>query len=147
MSTTNLDEKILNILIENSRLSCRQIAKQLKVSVATVASRIKKLENEKIIRKYTALLDYERLGYDVTVLISMRISKGKLFEIEKKIATQPNVLAVYDHTGPFDATVLARFKSRLLMDKFLKKLQSFDFVERTETMLILNTFKEGTIKV
>ncbi|MBS3102781.1 Lrp/AsnC family transcriptional regulator [Candidatus Woesearchaeota archaeon] len=136
------DKKIIEILTENSRLSYRQIAKKLALSVATVMNRVKKLENEKIIKKYSALLDYEKLGFDIDVIIDVRISKGKLLEVESVIAKNPNVFAVYDVTGDFDAVVLARFPNRRKMDNFIKKLQKLDFVERTETKLILNTIKE-----
>lgn len=141
------DKKILNIIVENSRLSLRQIAKKADVSVATVMHHIKKLEKEGVIKKYTAKLDYEKAGYDVEVIIEIRISKGKLFDVERKIASNPNVFAVYDTTGAFDALVLARFPTRRQMDHFLKKLQTFEFVERTETKLILNTIKEENIGV
>ncbi len=147
MQLEETDKKILNTLIENSRLSLRQIAKQAKVSVATVMHHIKKLENERIIEKYTAKLDYEKIGFDVEVMIEIRISKGKLFDVEKKIAMHPNVFAVYDITGAFDAVILARFPTRRQMDNFLKKLQTYDFVERTETKLILNTIKEESVSV
>lgn len=142
-----LDKKILNTLIENCRLSYRQIAKKLKVSVATVMHRIKRLERCGIIKNYTITLDYEKLGFDIEVLIEVRISQGKLFEVERKIAFHNNVFAVYDLTGNFDAAILARFKSRREMDNLLKRIQTYDFVERTNTRLILNTIKEKQIKV
>jgi len=145
MQLEQTDKKILNIIVDNSRLSLRRIAKKADVSVATVMHHIKKLEKEGIIKKYTTKLDYEKIGYDVEVIIEIRISKGKLFEVERKIAMHPNVFAVYDITGAFDAVVLARFPTRRLMDNFLKHIQSFDFVERTETKLILNTIKEKNI--
>jgi len=144
-SLTETDKKILNAITENSRLSLREIAKKINVSVATVMHHINKLNIEKIIKKYTAKLDYEKLGYDIEVMIEIRISKGKLFEVEKKIAIHPNVFAVYDVTGSFDAIILARFPNRRKMDNFLKKIQTFDFVERTETKLILSTIKEENI--
>src|SRR3989338_10121744 len=143
MKLEETDKKILNIILENSRLSLRKIAKKAGVSVATVMHHINKLEDEKIIKKYTARLDYEKLGFDVGVFIEIRISKGRLFDVEKKIASHPNVLAIYDITGPFDAVIFARFPSTRQMDGFLKKIQTYEFVERTETKLILNTIKEG----
>ena len=145
MKLEETDKKILNIIVENSRLSLRQIAKKAGVSVATVMHHLRYLEKEGIIRKYTTKLDYEKMGYDVEVMIEIRISKGKLFDVEKKIAMHPNVFAVYDTTGSFDAVVLARFPSRRKMDNFLKKIQTYDFVERTETRLILKTMKEENI--
>ena len=147
MELENTDKKILNIIVENSRLSLRQIAKKANVSAATVMHHIKKLEKDGVIKKYTAKLDYEKAGYDVDVMIEIRISKGKLFEVERKIASHPNVFAVYDITGAFDSLVLARFPTRRQMDNFLKKLQTYEFVERTETKLILNNIKEDNIGV
>ena len=147
MELEKTDKNILNILVDNSRLSLRQIAKKANVSVATVMHHIKKLEKDGIIKKYTAKFDYEKAGYDVEVMIEIRISKGKLFEVERKIAVHPNVFAVYDITGAFDALVLARFPTRRQMDNFLKKLQTYEFVERTETKLILNTIKDENIGV
>ncbi len=147
MKLDGLDRNIMNALIEDSRLSYRQIAKKLGVSVATVMHRVNILEKEKIIKRNTSILDYEKLGYDIEVLIDIRIAKGKLMEVERKIAVDPNVFAVYDTTGDFDAVILARFHNRRKMDSFLKKIQTYDFVERTNTKLVLSTIKESQIKV
>ena len=145
MRLEETDKKILNIIIENSRLSLRQIAQKAGVSVATVMHHLKALEKEGIIKKYTAKLDYEKMGYDVEVMIEIRVSKGRLLDVEKKIAMDSNIFAVYDVTGAFDALVLARFPTRRKMDNFLKRIQTYEFVERTETRLILRTMKEESI--
>jgi DNA-binding Lrp family transcriptional regulator len=142
-----LDTKLMNALIRNSRLSSRELSREAGVSVVTVLKRIKALEESGAIKKFTVDLDYEKLGYDVHVIIKMRIAKGKLFEVENKISTDPHIFAVYDITGDFDALIIAKFKSRKQMDAFLKKIQTYDFVERTETSLILNTIKESNINV
>lgn len=115
--------------------------------MVTVINRVRELEKESIIKGYTAELDYEKLGYDVLAIILLRISKGKLFEVEKKIAIHPNVFAVYDVTGHFDCLIIAKFNNRKALDVFLKKIQAYDFVERTETSLVLNTIKEKNICV
>ena len=141
------DRQILNILLENSKLSYREIGQKVKLSAVTIMNRIKELEKNKIIKAYTAELDYEKLDYDVQVVIHMRIAKGRLFDVEQKIAVLKGVYAVYDVTGNFDAIIVAKFKSRRLMDLFLKKIQTFDFVERTETNIILNTIKEKNISI
>ena len=147
MKLDETDKKILNVLLDNSKLSLREISKKVSVSVATVMHRIDNMEEEGVIKSYTATLNYEKVGYDIEVMIEVRISKGKLFEVEKKIATHPNVFGVYDLTGDFDAAILARFKSRRQMDNFLKKIQTYDFVERTNTRLILNIIKQKQIEV
>jgi len=147
MELDKLDKQIINTLISNSRLSYRKIAKMLNVSVATVMHRINRLKKEKIIKNFTTFIDYDNLGYDIHVIIDIRVAKGKLFQVENKIANYPNVYAVYDTTGNFDATIIARFKNRRTMDNFLKKIQTYEFVERTETKLVLNTIKEESVKL
>jgi len=141
------DRNILNILLEDSKQSLRKISKAAGISAATAMSRIKRLEQERYIKKYSIVLDYDLLGYDVDVLIDVKISKGKLFELEKKLALSKSVFAVYDCTGEFDAVILARFKNRRSMDTFLKEIQKYDFIERTNTRLILNTIKEENVKL
>ena len=147
MILDNKDRNILNELMENSRQSYRQIAKKVGVSVATVMHKVNRMKKEGVIESFTTKVNYDKLDYDIHVLIDVRISKGRLFEIEGKVAKNNNVYAVYDNTGHFDATILAKFKNRSLMDAFLKKLQTHDFVERTETKLILSTIKDDFIKV
>ena len=142
MKIDSVDSSIISVLEKNARLSFRKIAAKVGVSVATVMNRVTKLEKEGAIKGYSVVLDYDILGYDLQALISIIVSKGKLFQVEKKIASHPNVVAVYDITGHFDVIVLTRFKTRKSLDFFLKKIQSLDFVEKTETQIILNTIKE-----
>ena len=137
-----LDLDIIKLLKKDARSSSRKIAKALKIAPSTVIARIRKLEKMNIIKGYTITLDYSQLGYNFPVIIDVKVSKGQLFEVEKEIAKNDNVIAVYDITGEFDVTVLATFKSRKELDKFIKDLQRMEYVERTYTKLILNTIKE-----
>ncbi|MDP7080334.1 MAG: Lrp/AsnC ligand binding domain-containing protein [Candidatus Undinarchaeales archaeon] len=59
----------------------------------------------------------------------------------------PHVFTVYDVTGHFDVVIIAKLKNRKSMDAFLKNIQTYEFIERTETNLILNEIKEKSIKV
>lgn len=136
------DVKILKTLLSDARLSNRQIAKKVGVSTATVISKIRRMEQEGIIKGYTAILDQERLGYELTVITEITVSKGKLLEIEREIAKMPNVCAVYDVTGLTDAMVIAKFKNRKELSDFTKGLLSMPFVERTNTHVVLTTVKE-----
>ncbi len=138
----DVDRRIINALIDDSRLSYRQLAGKTGVSVATVMKHVKGLEKAGVIKGYTAVLDHEKLGFDIDVIIHIKVSKGKLFEVEKKIATSESVKAVYDVTGDYDSVVVARFRNRRLLDSFLKRIQTYDFVERTNTIMILNTIKD-----
>jgi len=137
-----LDLAIIRELIKDGRASYRSIAKKLGISVATVASRVMALEKDGIIKGYTALVDYEKLGYEITAIIELTISKGKLREVQRQVAEKPNVSNVYDVTGESDSIIVARFKNREELNKFVKWLLSMPYVERTLTHLVLSIVKE-----
>jgi DNA-binding Lrp family transcriptional regulator len=136
------DVKILAALTLDARLSSRQIAKQCGVSIGTVLSRMKKMEREGIIKGYSAMLDHEKLGYELTVVSEITVSKGRLLEMENQIARLPNVCCVYDVTGLTDAVIIAKFKSREELSKFTKRLLALPYVERANTHMVLTTVKE-----
>lgn len=140
-----LDKRIIKYLLQNAKSSFRKVSRALKITAVTALNRIKKLEERGIIIGYTAKLDMEKAGFDVNAIIKLRISKGKLFEVEKKVAIHKRIVAVYDVTGDFDCILIGKFKSRKELDIFLKDIQTFDFIERTETVLILNVIKENNI--
>ena len=142
MKIDDRDIKILNHLLTDARQSARQLAHRLGVSTVTMISRMKKLEENKIIKGYSVRLDHELLGYDITALIENKTKKGKMLEIENEIAKQDNVIAVYDITGDADIVVIAKFKNRNSLSSFVKKLLEIPNVENTVTHIVLNTIKE-----
>ena len=142
MHLDKTDVEILKALTLDARLSSRQIAKQCGISIGTVLSRIKRMENEGIIRGYSALLDHEKLGYELTVISEITVSKGRLLEVENEIARLPNVCCVYDVTGLIDAIIVAKFKNREELGKFTKRLLTIPYVERTNTHVVLTSIKE-----
>ncbi len=141
------DISVLNECIDNPKIPLRELGKKLKISFVTVMNRIKRLEKEGIIKKYTTRVNYDKLGYGIHAIIEVRISKGRFSEFAKALEKEPNIYKVYDTTGEFDSTLIGRFKTPKAMDKFLKKIQSCDFVERTYTKLILNTIKDEAMKI
>jgi len=138
------DEKILKHLLVDARQSARQLAHKLNISTVTMISRIKKLEEKKIIQGYTIRLNHSALGYDITGIIEVTTTKGKMVEIEDEIAKIENVCAVYDITGNADILVIGKFKDRSSLSEFVKKISGIPNVENTVTHLVLNTVKEDS---
>lgn len=142
MELDQTDVKILKNLLTDARLSNRQIARTVGVSVGTVIARIQKMEQEGIIKGYSVILDHEKLGFELTTITEITVSKGKLLEVEKEIAKMPNVCAVYDVTGLTDAMVIVKSKTRKELSDFVKTVLAMPFVERTNTHVVLTTVKE-----
>ncbi|MHA7647413.1 Lrp/AsnC family transcriptional regulator [Nitrosopumilus sp. S4] len=142
MTLDKTDEKILKNLMVDARLSARQMALKLGMSTVTVLSRIKKLEKEKIIKGYTAIIDHEKLGYSLTAIIEVMAKNDKILGIEDEISKFENVCGVYDITGSTDTIVIAKFKERNELSSFVKSLAAIPNVENTITHVVLNTTKE-----
>ena len=145
--TDGIDHKILDELIQNSRESFRNIAHRIGVSTVTVMKHVKKLEKEKIIKGYSTQVDYEKLGYDIDVIVNVKIAHGRFAEVHESLKNNPNILAIYDVTGDFDALIIAEFKKRRILDAFLKKLQTLQNVERTNTVVILRVFEKKGLEI
>jgi len=141
MYIDKIDEKILKNLMVDARISARQLALKLGMSTVTILSRIKKLEKAKIIKGYTALIDHEKIGYDLTAIIEVVANKN-IVDIEEKLSKIENVCGVYDITGNTDTVIIAKFKERNELSNFVKSLSSMANVENTITHVVLNTTKE-----
>ena len=137
-----LDVKILRAMNKSARKSFRDIARELGVSLSTVSHRVKRLEETAVVKGYVPVLDAQRIGYDLTVIMGVRIAHGKLMEVQQRIAKDPHVFGVYDVTGEWDSMVLGRFRDRDELNEFIKDVLGMEHVERTNTQLALNTVKE-----
>jgi DNA-binding Lrp family transcriptional regulator len=137
-----LDWRILNEYIADARLSCREVGKRIQASTATVLSRLRRMEGQGVIKGYSVILDYEKLGYTITAITEIVVSRGRLLEMEKEIARLPNALAVYDVTGDTDTIIISKFKNMDDLSLFTKKLLSMPYVERTNTHIVLTSVKE-----
>ena len=142
MDIDETDLKILKNLLVDARQSARKLSLKLGLSTVTVLSRVEKLEKLKIIKSYSAILDDQKLGYDLTAIIEISAKEGQMALVEKEVATMDNVCAVYDITGQTDVMVVAKFKTRGELSEFVKELSSKPNVENTNTHIVLNTVKE-----
>lgn len=134
--------RMIRELSKDSRISFRALSKKLGISPSTVIQKVRGLERKGVIQGYSVLFDYEKLGYELTVIIEVVARKGRLVEAEREIAQLPHVTGVYDVTGACDAMVVAKFKNREELNRFVKHLLGMKGVEKTNTHFVLNVIKE-----
>ena len=140
------DEKILELLSENSKLTTHQISKKTLIPVTTVHNRIKKLENEGIIKKYSVKLDNKKIGKNIAAYIHIVVDyrllkeiKMSQYELAKKLKQHALVEEASMVTGGTDIIIKVRVKDIDELDDFVtKKLRNIDGIEKTQTMIILN---------
>jgi DNA-binding Lrp family transcriptional regulator len=140
----DLDFRILEVLARDGRKAYKNIAEELGKNHLTIKKHMDELEEAKIIKNYSINIDYEKMDINIIALIEITIDKGKMIEVEHDIAKNPNIFGVYDVTGEYDAIILARFKTRQELSELVKNINSYEYVIRTNTHLILNIIKEGT---
>ncbi|MBY8981207.1 MAG: Lrp/AsnC family transcriptional regulator [Candidatus Lokiarchaeota archaeon] len=140
----DLDIEILKKLSVDGRISLRRLARDLgNRSPVTIKKHIEEMEEKGIIKDYGIYIDYEELGYKIIALIEITVSKGRMLDVERRIAKNPNVFAVYDITGTYDALILARFKTRAKLSEMIKDvIHASPYVERSNTHIVLNIIKE-----
>ncbi len=144
-------DKIDWMILEELRRNCKQriskLSSKLKLPRSTIHNRIKKMEKSGIIKYYIAVPAYEKIGFPLTAYVHIIItSKESAKEIAKRLAKVPNVEEVSVVTGQFDLIAKVRFRNTKELGEFIfgekEGLRSWEGVERTETMVVLDMKKE-----
>jgi len=138
-----IDLKIIEELRKNSRQTYKELAEKFNIAIGTVYNRIKRLEEAGVIKSFTVDIDYSKLGYDLTAIIMIQVEGPYIIEVEKKIASFNEVMSVYDITGEFDIAVIAKFKDREHLNKFIKGILTMPHIKRTVTSIALSVVKEN----
>ena len=139
------DRRILGELSADARLSMRKLAERVGVALGTASTRVKRMEKLGVIRGYGVRLDPEKVGWSLTVIVGIRIAKGRLLEVQEKIAADRRVFGVYDVTGDVDSMILARLRDRRDLDHFTKNVLTMEGIERSFTHVVLNTVREDDV--
>jgi DNA-binding Lrp family transcriptional regulator len=139
------DLLILNELRDNGKMPIRQLSEKTGLHPNTLMQRIKKLEEEKVIIKYVAEINYAKLGFDLHALIFMKVDKKTRseWEILKKLRSVPHILAIYTLTGEFDVMAIAKTKNKESLAQILKEINKNEFIVETQTQLVLDIFKHA----
>lgn len=109
----NLDDTdlaILTALVEDARLSQRQLAVKLGISAPTVGERMSKLERNGVITHYAAQLNWAALGYPQVVHLTMTASRADVTDILVQLWEIPEIESVSVVTGDFDLLVKLRVR-------------------------------------
>ncbi len=136
-----IDKKILDILKENSKEKIINISKKLGLPMSTIYNRIKRMEEEKIIEKYTLLINYKKLGFYIKSLIFIKYDPNSNIsqkELLQNLLKSNNIEKGYIITGEWDILIIARFRNIDEMSSFiLDRLRNFKGIKETYTMVIL----------
>ncbi|RLE41755.1 Lrp/AsnC family transcriptional regulator [Candidatus Woesearchaeota archaeon] len=139
------DRAIINVLRQNSRLSIKQIAKRARLPVTTVYNRMKRLEQEGVIRGYTVVLDKKRLGKLVSAYILANVDYSVLkktntnqIALAKKVKLMEEVEEISIIAGEKDLLIKVSVGSVEALNSFVvDKLRNLAGVDKTQTLVVL----------
>lgn len=146
-----MDEKdleILRILEENGRLSSEEIATMTTLSADDVAGRIAALEDARIIRKYTAVVNWEKAGNgEVSAIIELKVSPERDFgydRIAERLSRFNQVKTVRLITGTYDLQLLVTGRNMQEVSRFVSEhVAPMDRIRETATHIIMKPYKEN----
>lgn len=142
----NIDKKILIELQKAGRESASNIAEKINVSVPTITERIRKLEESGVIVGFQAIINPSKTGYDVSAIITIISGSSQYYkEVTIEAEKTPEVVKCFSTTGNGSHTLLVTTKNSNTLEELLRKIQSWPGVNRTETQIILSSYKDGII--
>ena len=139
------DIKILRLIQEDSSRSCRELSKIIGLPASTIYSRIKRLEKEGYIKGYQAILDEEKLGYNVRAFILASYKSGVVSQenVAREIASLPQVQGVYIIAGEWDILIEVIEKDVNSLGEFVvNRLREIKGVDKTLTCVVLKNIKK-----
>lgn len=135
----SVDEKIIQLLQKNARISIKDIASQVFLSSPAVTARIDRLEKIGIIRGYHAQIDPEALGYRIKAFVNLEMEPSKKTEFYAYIENVPNVIECNCVTGDYAMLLQVEFWNTNELDHFVNELQRFG---KTKTQIVFSTSVE-----
>ena len=137
-----VDRDIINILQLKGRSSASHIAEQINMSIPAVADRIKKLQESGIIMGFTIILDHRKMGLDVSAFITVISESSSYYsDVVKEANKNSEIVQCFTTTGTGSHVLLAITKNTHSLEKLLRIIQSWPGVIRTETQMVLSSYK------
>ncbi len=144
MKLDDIDRKILNSLQDEGRKTASDIAKELDLTVPTITERIRKLQDSNIIKSFQAIIDPRLVDLDVTAMITVISSSSENYrDVIKMAQNTKEVIQCFSTTGMGSLMLWVATKNSKTLEELLRRIQRWPNVTRTETQVILSSYKNS----
>jgi Lrp/AsnC family transcriptional regulator for asnA, asnC and gidA len=136
-----LDHRLITILQKNGRTNYNKIGRELNISSSTVSYRVNRLVKHKIIRRFTTIFNYSKLGYNIEAYVYLRIDPIKLKVILGELLKFKEVQFIMETSGNRGLIFNVRFPSRTQFHDFLNtKLDPLPGIQDIRTNMVLKFY-------
>lgn len=139
MEVDQINWAILNRLQENARYSFAKIGREVGLSSPAVAERVKKMEDAGVIRGYKTQISYQKTGYQLKAIITLRAFMGRLKPFLEKVKEFKEVNNCYRITGNENIIMEVVLRDQGHMEEFIDKLITYG---ETKTHIVLSQVVE-----
>jgi DNA-binding Lrp family transcriptional regulator len=137
-----IDQKILNLLSENSRMSYVKIGKKVNLSRVAVKSRIDTLEEKGVIEQYSIIINPQKIGRTVSAFFDMEVEPQYLYHVADELKQKECITDIYQMTGSSNLHVHAMMDLNEDLEKFIKdELYTMPGIKRIDCNLIISRIK------
>ncbi|MEN8185580.1 MAG: Lrp/AsnC family transcriptional regulator [Bacteroidota bacterium] len=145
MQLDSIDKKILSYLQKDSKITTKELSLNLNLSKTAIYERIKKMEKSKVISKYVAVIDKEKVGRSFMVLCQIKLVQHKneyVKKIENDVLKFDEVLECFNVSGEYDYILKVLVNDMKAYRKFLNnKLTTLDYIGSAYSTFIMNEVK------
>lgn len=142
MKIDEVDKKILNLLINNGRMSYVDIGKELNMSRVSIRERVNQMMEKGLIERFSVVVNSEKLGKKVSAFFEVDCEPSYLVEVAEALANNPNVASCYQMTGPSTLHMHVLVEDFISLENFVNnELYSLEGITRVESHILLRRFK------
>ena len=141
MAIDIIDEKLLEVLQVNARISISDLSKKINLSLSAVSERLKKLEASGVITQYTAILDPEEMDKHVEAVMYVSVDNTHNAEFEKFVNGEGDILLCSRVTGEYDYILRIFTKDTMTLEAIIDKTKSLRCVKGVNTAILLSHVK------
>jgi Lrp/AsnC family leucine-responsive transcriptional regulator len=140
------DRRILELLQQNARATNAEIAEEVGLTASSVFERIRKLEDRKVIRGFTAQVDPAALGKPLTAFIRLTVAYDEKHPGGMAaLRADPDVLECYSVAGEDCFILKTRVDGPGALEALINRIRQQFTVQRSVTMIALSALKEGGV--
>ncbi len=138
-----IDRKILKLLKKDARMSFSEIARQFGFSDVAIKKRVDKLVDKGVIKKFTAVLDREKLGKSVSAFIFLKTRSNKVNEVAEKLLDSEPIEDVFVSMGVYDIIAKAYCQDVPHFKEFTEdKLNNINGILESRPSIVVSEIKE-----
>lgn len=133
------DTKILRLLKDNSRIPARKLSEEVDVSLPTIYSRVKNLEERGVIKNFTIGIDYKKLGKKICALLGLNVPTAKVQDLVKALANRKEVYEIYITNGSSNVILKVRVEDLDILKGFIQEISSKEDIYSYQIFIVMDS--------